>query len=236
MNWGDIMATLNGGITESGGRKLPNISSIPVRNFTKIRVLLYLKRMYDCYLGGRSFGEYVAWVSIPELATGTESSAATLRVIMPRWASHNWYVYSHTFRPEVMSDRRQHTFYRIGPKGLSYLERLHKWYEYESRVRDLVDILEDGTNELQVRYIVWPAFPGARQAGEAVGLTWPFETDKDATVWRGASYIKVDNPDQAVSVAEKLFDTQVSDRCLDQAIEIQKHIAKEHGYSVRVRG
>ena len=90
-----------------------DMSGVPIKNFVKIKALLYLKRCYDAALKGETSGAY-AWCSIPDIASCTGSQPDSLRSILKRWELNGWYVDARRFGYDQMSDNREHTLYIAG--------------------------------------------------------------------------------------------------------------------------
>jgi len=210
------------------------LNGVPVRYSTKIRVLLYLQRLHsDVLLNG--FNELSAWASIPQLAGAAGLFEDTLRVILPRYCLHNWYVERHCFNAEVMNDSRAHWFYRIKNDGLRYLTKACQWYSHYERLATYLnsryqdeDVVLPG---LYVRPVVWRAYPCSR---EAIQIMWPFSSARDVLPFYTGKCVQVDDIRQARSVCEVLYDAELKPDCINAALLLQSQMAEKAGYRVTV--
>lgn len=226
------------GITLSGEK-----SAIPVRNFLKVRVLLYLNRWREAILK-HSLGNDAAWQAISDIAHGIGLYDAdgmlklgSLYVIIPRWARSSWgYVDAHSFTAEQMRDNRSHTLYKINSRGLSYLNRLPKWYKYILEAEAALDSVEDASPVISPKSINWPAYPGSRLDGCC--LYWPFAGKHDAHycfVSGGKHVILVNDIDEAINTARGLFNIEPSQECVNYALAWNKYYAEKAGFKMTTR-
>ncbi len=215
-------------------------SAIPVKNFLKVRVLLFLNRQKESVLK-EGIGNHWAWCAIPDIALGIGLSKdhrarpGSLYVVIPRWANNPWgYVDSYSFTAAQMPDSRPHTFYRINAKGEAYLRRLDKWYGYIKEAQAaLDDSKEDSIPMLYPIRMHWPAYPGSRQDG--VWIMWPFTSKRDAGpcfLQRSKEFMFVEDIDEALNVARGLFHIEPKQECVNYALAIQKHYAEKAGYKL----
>ena len=205
---------------------------IEARNYTKIRVLLYLRRVASEAISSE-LGEHWAWQAPAVIALYTNTNAASLYTILKRWRSNTWgYVDAKYFEPEQMQDGRPHWLYKINAKGQAYLDRLHKWYKAEAEVKAELekDWLEvhDGIllpwRNLSIRGIAWHIKPSE----SATCIRWPFKTRHDAHIIYafGGSY-RVSDIQEAVYMARTVFHIPPSDECLMEARSLQDKYVRD---------
>ena len=92
-----------------------------VRNFTKVRALLFLQRKA---IEARD-DLFDSLASVIDIAAWTGCKQSSLYVLLERWVSWG-YVEVFRFPAMAMRDGHAHNFYKITPKGISYLQRLGK--------------------------------------------------------------------------------------------------------------
>ncbi|MFC2047357.1 hypothetical protein ACFLTK_03690 [Chloroflexota bacterium] len=205
-----------------------------VRNWVKVRVLLYLSeinKVTEPSELGRGFGEKHTWASVPDIARFTGAGVDSLRVLLGRWERAPWgYVDGRHFSSITMNDSRHHWMYKINGTGISYFNRLDRWYPRLQEAKDYLEKLweEECGGDLSVliriRGIAWHVRP----AEWATVIEWPFATSRDAhesMVW-GENF-KVDNMDMAISTARSIFGIVPSRECLQYAQALEKYHVKE---------
>ena len=202
---------------------------IEVRNYTKIRVLLYLKELATQAAEGYPFNEAHAWQTPADIAANTGVNVNSLYIILKRWRTHTWgYADGQHFTAEQMADFRPHWLYKINAKGNAYLARLHKWYE------PLTDVLaaaaayteqhgEDCKQAIAPHCICWHIKPSEW----VIRITWPFESSSDASRVMTFGGYRVKDINKAVSMARVVFRLMPSRECLARATELQNHSVKE---------
>jgi len=148
-----------------------------------------------------------------------------------------------------MTDRRPHWFYKITVGGQGYIDRMASWYTYYDQAKAELAEAEVAAftanflpGEFRPFGIAWPVYPGARRdPGKpllpyGVSISWPYLHAMDAGFCHPEEqidyYLRVDNLNQARAMAYNLFETNPSQACLDQALSIQKEVARAHGFIV----
>jgi len=210
---------------------------IEARNYTKIRVLLYLRdRATEAGEGHTSdfssmggpaatfiepYGEAWCWRAPATIAFDTGVNVASLYTILKRWRNNTWgHAEGRHFNALQMEDSRPHWLYRINAKGLSYLARLHRWYKPLEEVKaSLVKYQED----MCCDYIPWHLAPRViswhiKPSEWATHIHWPFAREADAgnAMWHMHGY-EVANIDEAVHTARAIFGIMPSKECLAEA-------------------
>ena len=155
-----------------------------VRNYFKVRVLYYLSRSIQ----SDSFGEIIAWHTAAEIAHNTGVNYKSAYVLLPRWREAAWGYVDGMHMPAVLcDDGRPHWFYKINGKGMSYLARLHKWYEFYDEAKAAVDTIEDIWPGTDIKYVGWHVL-GYNEYAKAVFphsvvMFWPFRSTKDVHIY-----------------------------------------------------
>jgi len=218
---------------------------IEARNYTKVRVLLYLRDRLLEVQDDDVFGGSWAWRAPATIARGTGVIEASLYVILKRWRENTWgYVEAKHFTAEQMADGRPHWLYRINAKGQAYLNRLHKWYKYEEQAKAELEKHyqeNDDTHDqfnLEPRCISWHIKPSKW----ATHIEWPFVTKRDAgpAMWHMNGYVVADL-EEAVALARSLFKVMPSKECIERARawqnayvqEALEKIAQGAGYEIK---
>ena len=205
---------------------------IEARNHTKIRVLLYLRdRLLESQESADDFGGAWCWRAPATIAFDTGVNAASLYVIMKRWRENTWgYADARYFSADQMTDGRPHWLYRINAKGLSYLNRLHKWYMAEDEVKaELAEYQREIGSDmvpwrLVPRCIAWHIKPSTW----TTVINWPFASKHDThpAKWFMKGY-EVANIEEAVYTARAVFRIIPSNECIERAKAIQNHFVQE---------
>lgn len=203
---------------------------IPVKNFLKTRVLLYLKHEYDRSLE-KNHSSIWKWCSIPSIALGSGVSANSLYVVLNRWANASWgYVTSQYFPAQVMVDGKAHTFYSINNRGLRYLESLPRWYGYIEAAQAIIKERDKYMPQLegpQIKAISWPVVP--EQWIGYVLIQWPFEDYSDSMPCGGNRRLQIIARDlnAAVRGAQRFFGITPSNDCILMARELEKFVVEK---------
>lgn len=199
---------------------------IEVRNHTKIRVLLYLRdRLLESQESADDFGGAWCWRAPSTIAHDTGVNVASLYIIMKRWRENKWgYADGRYFSADQMTDGRPHWLYKINAKGLSYLNRLHKWYKSEEEIKaELVEHekiygFDYNDFDLSPRRIAWHIKPSEW----TTVINWPFASKHDThpAKWFMKGY-EVADIEEAVYTARVVFRIKPSNECIERAMAIQ---------------
>ena len=194
-----------------------------IRNFTKVKSLLYLYYIANDFsllleYPGKVREGKGSWATIPDIAEYAEVNQGSLYVLMPRWAEWG-YVKRVKFSGGLMSDNHAHWLHHIDGRGISYIKRLERWYPRLNEAKAVFD------NEDRVfvpttdpRGIVWHVPPSKA----AIAIEWPFKTEDAAHpqyFWGGSFRAK--DADDAFELARFLFGVTPSDEVCQYAIALQ---------------
>lgn len=205
---------------------------IEARNHTKVRVLLYLRdRLLESQENADDYGGAWCWRAPTTIAFDTGVKASSLYIIMKRWRNNKWgYADARYFTADQMEDGRPHWLYRINAKGLSYLNRLHKWYGAEAEVKaelekyQLDNLCDMIPWRIAPRCIAWHVKPSEW----TTLITWPFEHECDVKYakWFMKGY-EAANIEEAVYIVRSIFNITPKKECIDRAMLVQNHFVQD---------
>ena len=152
-------------------------------------------------------------------------------IIIKRWRENKWgYVDGRYFSADQMTDGRPHWLYKINAKGLSYLNRLHKWYKSEEEIKaELVEHekiygFDYNDFDLSPRCIAWHIKPSEW----TTVINWPFASKHDThpAKWFMKGY-EVTDLEEAVYMVRSIFNISPKKECIDRAIQVQNHFIQD---------